>query len=419
MTVKGWPTQKKDQVNSSNQFATVQPLDQDKYGLDVHASSTVALVGTDAAETGSTESVINATSHAAVMGDLILFTAGADDGQQVRVLSVTANTITVTPLTAAPANGDGFRILRHRNALVDDNGKLEVNASVVAGPIAFSKDTVDTTVSVDTATPANSEPLPVKLYNSSGVVQGSAAVPLRVDPTGTTAQPITDNGGSITVDGTVAATQSGTWNVTNVSGTISLPTGAATEASLAKLTLAQGSTTSGQSGALIQGAVTIGGPTYSTGETQPLSLTTDGSLRIEVTNSGDIQFGLATAAKQPALGTAGTASADVITVQGIASGTPLIVTEAKAGTATCTNVSGSASSVSLLASASTRKQATFFNDSTAVLYLKLGTTASTTSYTVQIPAQGYYELPSGSQYTGAIDGIWSAANGAVRITELT
>lgn len=32
------------------------------------------------------------------------------------------------------------------------------------------------------------------------------------------------------VSGTVAATQSGTWNVTNVSGTVSLPTGAATSA---------------------------------------------------------------------------------------------------------------------------------------------------------------------------------------------
>jgi hypothetical protein len=57
----------------------------------------------------------------------------------------------------------------------------------------------------------------------------------------------------------VGVTQSGTWNITNVSGTVSLPTGAAT------------------------------------------------------------------AAKQPALGTAGSASADVITVQGIASGTALSV----------------------------------------------------------------------------------------------
>jgi len=36
--------------------------------------------------------------------------------------------------------------------------------------------------------------------------------------------------------------------------------------------------------------------------------------------------GAATAAKQPAIGTAGTTSADVISVQGIASMTPLTVT---------------------------------------------------------------------------------------------
>jgi len=58
----------------------------------------------------------------------------------------------------------------------------------------------------------------------------------------------------------VAATQSGTWNISNISGTVSLPTGAATSA------------------------------------------------------------------KQPALGTAGTPSADVITVQGAASMTPLTIT---------------------------------------------------------------------------------------------
>lgn len=75
------------------------------------------------------------------------------------------------------------------------------------------------------------------------------------------------------VDGTVAATQSGTWNVTNISGTVSLPTGAAT------------------------------------------------------------------AAKQPALGTAGTASSDVITVQGIASMTALTVAQATAGNLNCTEAS--------------------------------------------------------------------------------
>lgn len=79
----------------------------------------------------------------------------------------------------------------------------------------------------------------------------------------------------------IPATQSGTWNINNISGTISLPTGAATEASLVKLTLAQGSTTSGQSGSLTFGAVTAAAPTYTNATSNSLSLTTAGALRVD------------------------------------------------------------------------------------------------------------------------------------------
>ena len=42
------------------------------------------------------------------------------------------------------------------------------------------------------------------LHNTSGTEVATATAPLRVDPTGTTAQPVTDNGGSLTVDGSVS-----------------------------------------------------------------------------------------------------------------------------------------------------------------------------------------------------------------------
>ncbi len=87
-------------------------------------------------------------------------------------------------------------------------------------------------------------------------------------------------------------------------------------------------------------------------------------------------------------------------------------------TSSVTSVNGNAGNVQLLASTAGRRQATFYNESTGTLYLKLGTTSSITSYTVQVPPSGYYELPLPC-YTGEIDGIWSIANGAVRITELT
>lgn len=84
---------------------------------------------------------------------------------------------------------------------------------------------------------------------------------------------VTVNSHAVTNAGTFAvqAAQSGTWNVTDVSGTVSLPTGAAT------------------------------------------------------------------AAKQPALGTAGTASTDVITIQGIASGTVVPISVASIPSHAVTN----------------------------------------------------------------------------------
>lgn len=85
-----------------------------------------------------------------------------------------------------------------------------------------------------------------------------------------------------------------------------------------------------------------------------------------------------------------------------------------------TSVAASASSVSLLASNSSRKAATFYNDSaSAYLSIKLGATASATSFTVKLGPGGYYELPTAVTYRGAIDGIWDAAVGSARITELT
>lgn len=86
--------------------------------------------------------------------------------------------------------------------------------------------------------------------------------------------------GTVTVTGTVTANQGGTWNINNISGTVSLPTGAATSANQ-PTNAAQGSTTSGQTGNLMQGAVTTGSPTYTTGQTDPFSLTTAGALRVD------------------------------------------------------------------------------------------------------------------------------------------
>ena len=78
-------------------------------------------------------------------------------------------------------------------------------------------------------------------------------------------------------------------------------------------------------------------------------------------------------------------------------------------------VASSASSTALFTANEQDNGRTVYNDSTAVLYLKFGTTASTTDYTVQIAGGGFYEFPY-PPYVGEVDGIWASAAGNARLT---
>jgi len=66
------------------------------------------------------------------------------------------------------------------------------------------------------------------------------------------------------------------------------PNGGQATAALQPTNAAQGSTTSGQTGPLVQGAVTTSAPTYTTAQTNPLSLDTAGNLRDVEKNSAAI-----------------------------------------------------------------------------------------------------------------------------------
>jgi hypothetical protein len=92
------------------------------------------------------------------------------------------------------------------------------------------------------------------------------------------------------------------------------------------------------------------------------------------------------------------------------------VTNTKPNTATLANVASSATNVTLFAAASDDNGRTIYNDSTSVLYVKFGATASATSFTVLVAANGYYEFPQ-PVYTGQVDGIWASANGNARTTK--
>lgn len=109
----------------------------------------------------------------------------------------------------------------------------------------------------------------------------------------------------------VAATQSGTWNITNISGTVSLPTGAATAANQDGIIkdgtgdttqanvingrlqvennnpnlAADNSTNSTAKVPVLPGTVSTSAPTWTNGNQSALSLQTDGSVRSAVTNT--------------------------------------------------------------------------------------------------------------------------------------
>ena len=181
----------------------------------------------------------------------------------------------------------------------------------------------------------------------------------------TSAIPISDNAGSITVDGTVAATQSGTWNINNVSGTVSLPTGAATETTL--------STLNGKVTACNTGAVTI-----------------STALPAGTNNIGDV---------------------DVLTLPDVAL--------KNYSTSAVTSVVSAATSTSILASNVNRRMAIMVNDTDRNTYVKLGAAASTTSFSYKLSPGQILELPI-PIYTGAIDAIWdSSPTGSMRVTEIT
>lgn len=93
------------------------------------------------------------------------------------------------------------------------------------------------------------------------------------------------------------------------------------------------------------------------------------------------------------------------------------VKELRSATGAQTSVAGSASSVTLLASNANRLGASIYNDSTAILYVRFQATASTSNFSVKLFPDDFYEVPFG--YTGIIDGIWASATGNARVTEYT
>jgi len=319
---------------------------------------------------------------------------------------------------------DGVNI---QSALGDSSGRLVVAGAGVAG------------------TPAGG------VVSIQGVASGTVV-------------PVADGGGSLTVDSTQlpaalvggrldvvvgAALPAGTNNIGDVD-VLSVPaplstTGGGTEATALRVTIADDSTgllsvddngasltvDSTQLPAALVGArldVNAGAWLGSTAPTVGSKTSANSVPVVIASDQGAVAVtvsGVATAANQTTLGSqttkindgTNTANVKAASVSAVAADPALVVTPRQAGTATLSNVGASVTSVTLLAANVARIGATVYNDSTALLYVKFGTTASTSSFTVRVASQGYYEVPFG--YTGRIDGIWASANGSARVSEMT
>lgn len=164
-------------------------------------------------------------------------------------------------------------------------GKLAANSGVDIGDVDVTSVPADPFgVNADAASATGSISAKLRFIASTGI-------PI----TGT----VTVGSHAVTNAGTFAvqAAQSGTWNITNISGTVSLPTGASTLAEqqtqttslqlLDDTVTAQGTALGTTKTSLIGASVLTAAPTYTTGQISPLSLTTAGALRTD--SSGTTQ----------------------------------------------------------------------------------------------------------------------------------
>lgn len=297
------------------------------------------------------------------------------------------------------------------------NSVLTITGSTLSLP--FGTQTVTGSVSITAPVAVSSLPnitgsvnVTNTLFNVTGTMGISSPVTSQVTGTvnldrgNTAALPLFVSGAMIvtfpavqTVTGSVAITTmpnvTGSVNVTNirfpVTGTVNLDRG-----NISSLPL------------FVSGAMTVTFPavqtvTGSVGITNQVAVTTTGSFPVVVSSLPSITGSV-------------NVTNQLFNVTGSV-GVVGVVREVKGTSAACTNVVAAAADTQLLAANANRVGATIFNDSTAILYLKFGTGASTTSYTVQIGKNTYYEVPF--DYQGAINGYWSSAAGTARVTEVT
>lgn len=179
MSIQGFPSSQKVPLGTgiTNNFATVVPTDPYRNSLDVTKSAfrvgSATIPRTAGAATGI-ETIdgqklfwVADAATPARAGDFVRFETGAAQYIEIPIVKVETNRFLLSINSGLlPSSSDTFYILRYTTPQVDADG----NATVVItpSPIAFVRNGLDQQVTEDTATPANSRPLPTKVLNNSG-----------------------------------------------------------------------------------------------------------------------------------------------------------------------------------------------------------------------------------------------------------
>jgi len=175
---KGFPSNQKivQSTGLNNNYVTVIPTDEFRNALDaprfafrVDSDTVPRTCGANTGNPSSGPTYIHDISTVAKIGDI--FRAEDGDAQFIELpicqIAPDGDGFYLSArLPDPPASGDDFYVLRSVTQRTDEDGTQFV--VLAPSPIAFEKDGVATTVSQDTAVPANSEPLPTILLNPNG-----------------------------------------------------------------------------------------------------------------------------------------------------------------------------------------------------------------------------------------------------------
>jgi hypothetical protein len=352
-------------------------------------------------------------------GNTIVLGTGSDNTtnstSKVPVLAARAN-------TSAPSWTDGYMV----PLSVDTSGALRITGTISAANASISTTGSSPPASATYIGGSVTTAAPSYTNGTMNALSLTTTGLLRVDGSGVT-QPVsgtvTANAGTgnfnVVGTGTAGSPASGVITVQGISGGTAIP-----------VSISGGAVNS-------DGYVTTAAPSYTNNTFQPLSLTTVGALRID--GSAVTQPISAASLPLPTGAATETTLAGVLTTTAfqarintlgqktMANSTPVVLASDQAAipvvvdkstTGTITSVVGSTSNTSLLASNSNRISATIYNDSNKTMYVALGATASTSSYSFQLAKDSYWELST--TYTGAISAVWaSGVSGNALVTELT